>query len=118
VLEFALACGDRGGTALQFGHVDQPGLVEVDQPAVLAAGGLELVVAAGQLGGEQLIVGDGGMHRDGLLADKQQAGAEQGGSYLAEDELVESVSADVAFGAAPVLASGAQQVVVVPGFDS
>ena len=40
VIEFALACGDRGGAALQFGHVDQPGLVEVDEPLVLAAGGL------------------------------------------------------------------------------
>ncbi len=68
VLEFALACGDRGGAALQFGHVDQGGLVEVDQPAVLAAGGLELAVEAGQLGGEQLVVGGGGMDGDGLLA--------------------------------------------------
>jgi hypothetical protein len=47
LLEFALACGDRGGAALQFGHVDQPGLVEVDQPVVLAAGGVELAVEAG-----------------------------------------------------------------------
>jgi hypothetical protein len=42
VLQFALPCGDRGGAAVQFGHVDQPGLVKVDQPAVFAAGGLEL----------------------------------------------------------------------------
>jgi hypothetical protein len=56
VLQFALPCGDRGCAAVQFGHVDQPGLVEVDQPAVFAAGGLEPAVQAGQLGGEQLVV--------------------------------------------------------------
>ena len=68
VLEFALPCGDRGGATVQFGQVDQPGLVEVDQPVVLAAGGLELAVQAGELGGEQLVAGGGGVHRDGLLA--------------------------------------------------
>jgi hypothetical protein len=47
VLEFALPGGDRGGAASQFGHVDQGGLVEVDEPAVLAAGGLEFAVQAG-----------------------------------------------------------------------
>jgi hypothetical protein len=47
MLEFVLAGGDRGGAALQFGHVDQAGLVEVDEPAVLAAGGVELAVQAG-----------------------------------------------------------------------
>jgi hypothetical protein len=47
LLGVALACGDRGGAVLQFGHVDEPGLVEVDQPVVLAAGGVELAVEAG-----------------------------------------------------------------------
>jgi hypothetical protein len=59
LLGVALACGDRGGAALQGGHADQRGLVEVDQPVVLAAGGLEPAVQAGELGGEQLVVGDG-----------------------------------------------------------
>ena len=68
VFQFALACGDRGGAALQSWHVDQPGLVEVDQPVVLAAGGLEPAVQAGQFGGEQLVVGGRGVDRDGLLA--------------------------------------------------
>ena len=113
VLEFALACGDRGGAALQFGHVDERGLVEVDQPAVLAAGCVEFAVEAGELGGEQLVVRGRGVHRDGVLAGQQQAGVEQGGADLGEDELVEGVGADVAFGAAAVLAAGAQRVVVV-----
>jgi hypothetical protein len=63
-----LPCGDRGGAALQPGHVDQPGLVEVDQPVVLAVGSFEFAVEAGQFGGEQLIVGDGSVDCDGLLA--------------------------------------------------
>ena len=46
VLEFALPGGDRGGAALQLGHVDQSGLVEVDEPVVLAAGSLEFAVQA------------------------------------------------------------------------
>jgi hypothetical protein len=71
-LGVALACGDGGGAALQFGHADQPGLVEVDQPVVLAAGGLEPAVQAGQLGGQQPVVGDRGVHRDGLLPGQQQ----------------------------------------------
>ena len=54
-----------------------------------------------------------GMDGDGLLADRQQGGVEQGGADLAEDELIQGVSADVPLGAAPVLASGAQRVVVV-----
>ena len=112
-LKFALARGDRGGAAVQFGHVDQPGLVEVDQPVVLAAGGLEPAVQAGELGGEQLVIGYRGVHGDGLLAGQQQGGVEQGGPDLAEDELVEGVGADVALGAAAVVAAGAHRVVVV-----
>jgi hypothetical protein len=47
------------------------------------------------------------VHRDGLLAGQQQGGVEQGGADLAEDELVEGVGADVALGAATVVAAGA-----------
>ena len=53
------------------------------------------------------------MDGDGLLAGQRPGGVEQGGADLAEDELVEGVGADVALGAAPVLAAGAQRVVVV-----
>ena len=113
VLQFALPGGDCGGAALQFGDVDQPGLVEVDEAAPFAVGGLDFAVQAGQFGGEQFVVGGRGVHGDGLLAGQQQGGVEQRGADLVEDELVEGVGADVAFGAAPVLAAGAQRVVVV-----
>src|SRR5271169_5607738 len=53
------------------------------------------------------------MDGDGLLAGQQPGGVEQGGADLAEDELIQGVGADVALGAAPVLAAGAQRVVVV-----
>ena len=45
--EFALAGGDGGGAAPQFGHGDQPGLVAVDEPVVFGFGGVEFAVQAG-----------------------------------------------------------------------
>ena len=72
---------------------------------MFGAGGLEFAVQAGQFGGEQFVVGDGGVHRDRLLASEQQAWGEQGGADLVEHERVESIGADVAFGAAPVFAA-------------
>ena len=111
--EVFLPGGDGGGAALEFGHVDQAGLVEVDQAVVLGAGGVQLSAQPGELGGEQLVVGGGGVHGDGLLAGQQQGRVEQGRADLGEHELVQGVGADVALGAAPVLAAGAQRVVVV-----
>ncbi len=66
--EVFLPVGDGGGAALELGHVDQAGLVEVEQAVVLGAGGVELAVQPGKFGGEQLVVGDGGVHGDGPLA--------------------------------------------------
>jgi hypothetical protein len=65
--DLALAGGDGGGAALELGHVDQAGLVEVDQAVALGAGGVELAVQAGELGGEQFVVGDGRVEGDGLI---------------------------------------------------
>ena len=106
------ACGDFAGAAVQLGQVDEPGLVEVGQPASFGCGGVDLAVEAGELGGEQLVVGDRGGDRDGLLTGQQHAGLGERGPDLAEDVLVERVGADVALGAAAILAAGAQGVVV------
>jgi hypothetical protein len=65
-------------------------------------GGVELAVQSGQLGGEQFVVGGGGAHGEGLFAGDEHVGAQQRGADLVEDERVEGVGADVAFGAAPV----------------
>ncbi len=80
---------------------------------MLGAGGVELAVQPGELGGEQFVVGGGCADGDGLLAGEQQGRVEQRGADLGEDEVVEGVGADVAFGAAAVLPAGAQRVVVV-----
>ena len=66
----------------------------------LAAGGVELAVQPGQLGGEQLVVWGGRVDGDGLFPGEEQGRAEQRVADLAEDELVEGVGADVALGAA------------------
>ncbi len=111
-LEFAQPGGDFAGAAFQLGQVDEPGLVEVGQPAPLGRGGVDLAVKAGELGGEQLVVGNRGGDRDRLLAGQQDGGLGERRPDLAEDELVERVGADVAFGAAALLAAGPQRVVV------
>jgi hypothetical protein len=40
-LELAVAGGDVSGPPLEVSHLDQAGLVEVDQPALLGIGGVE-----------------------------------------------------------------------------
>jgi len=103
---------DVGGAALQLGQLNEAGLVEIDQPAAFGVGGVELAGQSGQLGGEQVIVGGRGAHREGLLAGGEHLGAQQRGADLVEDEPVEGVGADVAFGAPPVRAAGLDRVVV------
>jgi hypothetical protein len=111
-LQVALPCGDFSGAALQLGQVDEPGLVEVGEPAPFGGGGVDLAVEAGEFGGEQFVVGDRGADRDCLLTGQQHLGLDERGSDLVEDVLVERVGADVAFGAAALFAAGAQRVVV------
>jgi hypothetical protein len=74
--------------------------------------GVELAVQAGQLGGEQFVVGGGGAHGEGLFAGGEHLGTQQRGVDLVEHERVEGAGADVAFGAAPVVSAGLDRVVV------
>ena len=53
-LQLAMTGGDVGGSPLQVGQLDQPGLVEVDQSTLLGVGGVDLAVQPGEFGGEQL----------------------------------------------------------------
>ena len=73
---------------------------------------MQASVEAGQFGGEEFVVGGGGVRGDGLLAGGQDVGTEQGGADLVEDEGVEGVGADVAFWAAFVGSAGLDRVVV------
>ncbi len=65
--------GDFAGAAVQLGQVDEPGLVQVGQPASLGRGGADLAVEAAELGGEQLVAGDRGADRDRLLTGQKHA---------------------------------------------
>jgi hypothetical protein len=75
VLEVFAAGVGVGGAALQFGQVQQPGLVEVSQAPAFGLDAVQAPVEAGELGGEQLVVGGGGACRDSLLAGGQDVGA-------------------------------------------
>ena len=44
------AAGDFAGAAVQLGHVDEPGLVEVGEPAPFGCGGVDFAVESGELG--------------------------------------------------------------------
>jgi len=50
--QVAEACGDFAGAAVQLGHVDESGLVEVGQSAAFGGGGVDLAVKAAEFGGE------------------------------------------------------------------
>src|SRR5258705_3046 len=112
VLQLVSAGGHFGGAALHFGEFDEPALVEVDEAAPFGVGGGDLAVQPGQFGGEQFVVGDGGVQRDRLFAGQQLLGVGDRGADVVEHERVEGVGADVAFGAAARFAAGAQGVVV------
>ena len=94
------------GSALHLDELDEPGLVEVDEPVAFGEGGVGPAVEAGQLGGEQFIVGCRGAGGDGVFAGEEHVGAQQRVADLVEDEGVELVGANVPFGAAAVLAAG------------
>ena len=101
------AGGDVTGAVLQLWEIDQSGLIKVDQSAPFGDGDVDLAVEADEFSGEQLVVGDRAADRDGLFSSEQHLGPGQRGADVVEDELVESVGADVAFRAAAVLPAGA-----------
>jgi hypothetical protein len=103
---------ELGGPAGQLGGFDHPGLVEVGQAAALGLRSLGTAVQAGQLGREQLVIGDRGLRRYRSFPGGQQLGPGQQGLDLAEDEGVQFVGPDAPFGAAAVLPAGADRVVV------
>jgi hypothetical protein len=112
VLQLFSAGCHFGGAALHLGEFDEPPLVEVDEGAPFGVGGVDLAVQTGQFGGEEFVVGDRGTQGDGLFAGQQLLGVGNRGADVVEHEGVERVGADVAFGAAVLLAAGAQGVVV------
>ena len=92
-----------GGPAGHVGGPDHPGLVEVGQAAPLGLCGLGAAIQAGQLGREQLVVGDGCLRGHRRLSGRQQLGPGEQGAYVVEDEGVQLLSPDAPLGAAAVL---------------
>ena len=97
---------------MKFCQVDEPGLVEVDEAASFGFSGVDLAVQAGEFGAQELVVGDRGGYRDGLFTGEELVWLGERGSDVVEDGLDEGGGADVAFGAAALLPTGAQWVVV------
>ena len=112
-LELRVADVDVGGAAVEFGHVDVSGLVEVGDASALGGGLVDAAREAGELGGQQLVVGRGLAADDRALGGEQDVGAQQDVADLGEHEGVEFVGADAPLGAALVGSAGAQRVVVV-----
>ena len=68
VQQFFSARCDLHGAALHFGEFNESTLVEVDEAAPFAVGGLDLAVESVQLGGQKFVVGDRGVWGDRMLA--------------------------------------------------
>jgi hypothetical protein len=93
-------------------EVHDPRLAGVEEAAALALGQLELALEASQLRGEELVVGRWRAREDGALAGGELLRILEGAANLLKDEGVELIGADVALRATPLLAAGAQGVVV------
>ena len=108
----SLALSEFSASALGLGEIEDAGLVEVGQSSPFGFAGVEAALEPVELGGEELVVGGGGVGQDGLFAGEEQLGAEERGAELVEDELVESVGPDHAFAAAAFGAAGLDGVAV------
>jgi hypothetical protein len=100
------------GPAAEFGQLDQPGLVTIDQPTSLGLRRSNLALEPLELRGEQLVVRKGLLAHDSRLPGGEQPGVERSGAQLLEDEGVELVGADPALVAA-LLGSAGQEWVVI-----
>jgi hypothetical protein len=98
---------DLSAASSHLGVVDHAGLVEVGDPPSFGVCGLESALQAGELGGEQLVVGGRGVRCDRCLSGGDQLWAGEQLAYLVEDEGVQFVGADAPFGAAVLGAAGA-----------
>jgi hypothetical protein len=90
------AGSDVSAAPLDLGKLKQAGLVEVGEASSFGIGRFDLAFEAGELGGEQLVVGTGTLAGQGGLAGEEDFGSEEGGADLVEDKGVELVGADVA----------------------
>ena len=92
--------------------VDHAGLVEVSDAPSFGVRGLESTLQAGQLGGEQLVIGGWGVRCDGCLPGGDQVRVGEQLAYLVEDEGVQFIGAHVPFRTAVLGTAGTPGVAV------
>src|SRR5438876_3853107 len=105
---------DVPGAPLDFGELEEAGLVQVGEASPLGAVGLDLALHAGQLGLEQIVVGSRCYGGEGALAGEQHVGAQERGADVFEHEVIERVGPDVALRAASPLPQAGAGVVGAP----
>jgi len=103
---------DFTGASAKLGQVDEVGLVEVDETAVLGLDRFGLSVETAELLGDDLIVRHGCSGRHRVFASRQHFGSHERVANLVEDEGVEGIGSDVALRAAAVLAARSEGIVV------
>src|SRR6266700_2934946 len=95
--------------ALEIRQFEQPRPIEMDEPAALRVGLLELAVEVPELSVEEFVARARNALGERRLAGQQDLGPQEGGAELAEDERVELVGADLPLRAA-VVGEGPLQV--------
>jgi hypothetical protein len=106
---------ELGGPTGHLGLLDHARLVQVGEAAALGLRAITPAFQSGQLGGEQLVVGDRPRSGHGRLARAEQVGTAKQLAYLVEDEGIELVGADAPLGATAVLSAGTDQVAMGTG---
>src|SRR6266700_5793264 len=86
--------------ALEIRQFEQPRPIEMDEPAALRVGLLELAVEVAELSVEELVARARNALGQSRLAGQQNLGPHEGGTELAEHELIEFVRSDLPLGAA------------------
>jgi hypothetical protein len=111
-VELVVSVVDAGAAAGEFGEVDEPGLVGVEEAGSFVLGVRQAAFEAAELSGDQVVVAHWGVEGELAFAGGELLWVEEGALDLFEDVGVEFVAADVAFWAAVVVAAGVEDAVV------
>jgi hypothetical protein len=86
LVEMTVTGVELGGPTGHFGAVDHARLVKISKAATLCVRAVTPALQPGQLGGEQLFVGDRPLSGHGRLAGAEEVGTGEKLAYLVEDE--------------------------------
>ena len=115
LVEMTVTGVELGGPTGHFGAVDHARLVKISKAATLGVRAVTPALQPGQLGGEQLFVGDRPLSGHGRLAGAEEVGTGEKLAYLVEDEGIELVGVDAPLGTTAVLSAGTHQVAMRTG---